>query len=504
MRVIMTRGATTYELVVDEPRVPRDSALRFDGAEALASFLLPMMSDPLNSLGYDVLRRALYSGSAADMLRHIRSEVEISRKLADVFLRSGGFVRPLKASLAVAPAEPAAPPPAKEPAKAASPHEVPLSEVKILEITFLSDHQKLKDYSKDWKNLGRRFPKPEWRPGASSPISHSVDKKVSLKIKFEAGPPEGRTQFGTLRGKGPGHFTFESTRRSIAAGENVLTLECPKGLPLQILKREERIDWSLRLEQDGTLGGGTTAHVIYCTYSDPQDDRKGYQEDGVTLKRMEQAVEWAGEVDTMDSHRLVELLMGTFQSYSLAESKDVPAPYKHPHYLNLEGGAWPMAEFRKPGECQAIVRLVMGVIRQLGLPGQSDAVLVYAHPDAPMVTKVDILNQGIGLRSVPAPPDAPMWLAALTDKPVEEGKVYPPSHSRLPDGSLSPGFNAFEACLKFTDSGETRFYAGGAGIKFSVDQVLNECFHQLVWFRRVAHPKYLTGYRVEKVVARYR
>jgi hypothetical protein len=96
------------------------------------------------------------------------------------------------------------------------------------------------------------------------------------------------------------------------------------------------------------------------------------------------------------------------------------------------------------------------------------------------------------------------WRAALTDQPVEEGRLYPPSHVRLPDGSVSPGFNAFEACLKFTNAGETRFYAGGAGIKFNVDQVLKQCFHQLVWFQRVQHPKYGLGYRVERVVARYR
>ena len=65
------------------------------------------------------------------------------------------------------------------------------------------------------------------------------------------------------------------------------------------------------------------------------------------------------------------------------------------------------------------------------------------------------------------------------------------------------GFNAFEACLKFTDQGETRFYAGGAGFKFSVDEVLKECFYQLVWYRAVIDPKRGQGHIVEEIVASY-
>jgi hypothetical protein len=507
MRVTMIRNSTTYEFVLEESRGAKDAPMTFENPEELAAFLHPMIADPMNGLGYASLRRALYSGSAADALRHVKSEAEISRRMADVFIRAGGFVRKSKVVVAAAAAEPPKPPPAPVPTKAASsaPREVPLSELKILEITFLSDHRKLQNYSKDWKNLGvARFPKPEWRPGVSHPISHSIDRKVSIKITFQAGPPEGRTQFGTLRGKGPSHLTFESTRRSISAGENVLTLECAKEIPLEILKREESIDWSLRLEQDGTLQGGTSGpHVIYCTYGDPKDDRR-QQEDGVTVKRMEQAVDWAGEVYTMDPHKLVDLLMGTFRSYSLAERKDLPSQYDHPRYMNLEGGAWPLAEFRVPAECQAIVRLVMGVIRQVGLPGEAEAILVYAHPDAPEVAKVDVLGQGVGLNAVIRNFEGSNWKAGLTDKPVEEGRIYPTGHFRLPDGTNSPGFNAYEACLKFTDSGETRLHAGGSGVKFSVDQVLRECFTQLVWFRRVADPRYGTGYRVEKILTRYR
>jgi hypothetical protein len=461
----------------------------------------------VNGLGYASLRRALYSGSAADALRHLKSEAEISRRMADVFNRAGGFVRRSKVVVAAAAAETPKPPPAPVPTKAATaPREVPLSELKILEIAFQTDHKKLKNYSKDWMNLGAVFPKPEWRPGVSSPISHSINKQVCLKIKFLAGPPEGRTQFGALRGKGPDHLTFDSGRRSIHAGEHVFTLKCEIGVPGQILKREEQIAWRLELEQDGTLQGGTTGpHVIYCTFSDPEDDRSGReQEDGVTLKRMEKAVDWGGEVDSLDPHKLVDVLMGTFRSYTLQASKDVPPHYKHPSYRNLLGGAWPLAEYRKPAECQAIVRLVMGVIRQLGLPGVATAVVVYTDPDAPEQPKVELLAKGAGLRKFYKVVDGSYWFVALTDGRVKEGEDYP--FPDCPDRKGRPlvGFNTYEACLKFTDEGLTRFYAGGVEKpKKNADAVLKECFYDLVWFRTVINPVFGRSYRVEKVLASY-
>jgi len=507
MRVTMIRNSTTYEFVLEEPHGPKDARMKFEGPEALAAFLHPMIADPVNGLGYASLRRALYSGSAADALRHLKSEAEISRRMADVFIRAGGYVRQAKAKVAVAAAEQPKPPPAPVRSKSSSaPEEIPLSELKILEITFLSDHKKLKKYTKDWMNLGAVFPKPEWRPGVSSPISHSIDQKVSLKIKFLAGPPEGRTQYGTLYGKGPGHLTCDSKRRLIRAGENVFSLECVTEVPREILKREEQIAWRLELEQDGTLQGGTTGpHVIYCTYGDPKDDRSDReQEDGVTVKRMAQAVDWGGEVYTMDPHKLVDLLTGTFGSYTLEASKSVPPQYKHPHYRNLEGGAWPLAEYRKPAECQAIVRLVMGVIRQLGLPGVATAVVVFTDPDAPEQPKIELLAKGAGLRKFHKKEvDGTTWFAALTDKTVKEGEVYPSPDSADRKGKPLVGFNTYEACVKFTDEGLTRFYAGGAGIKKDADVVLKECFFDLVWYRRVMDPVFGPAYRVEKVVASY-
>ena len=112
MRVILTRSSTAYEFVLDEPQTSRDAALKFDGPESLAAFLHPMIVDSANHAGYVSLRRALYSDSASLALRHLRSEMEISRNLAGVFLRQGGYVRKSSTVISVgrvgsAPAAPA-------------------------------------------------------------------------------------------------------------------------------------------------------------------------------------------------------------------------------------------------------------------------------------------------------------------------------------------------------------------------------------------------------------
>src|SRR4029077_3411733 len=100
--------------------------------------------------------------------------------------------------------------------------------------------------------------------------------------------------------------------------------------------------------------------------------------------------------------------------YSLAPSKEVPDKYRHPSYLdNGEGGAWAMAQFRIQGECQAIVRFVWGVIRQLGLPGDAQAILVYAHPSDPQKALFHLMDQGVGLGDVEEKQGDAVWLAAL-------------------------------------------------------------------------------------------
>jgi hypothetical protein len=193
--------------------------------------------------------------------------------------------------------------------------------------------------------------------------------------------------------------------------------------------------------------------------------------------------------------------MGKFPFYALHPSHKVPRQYHHPTYFNDAGGAWAMSDYvAESGECQAIVRLVRAVLRQLGVPGEARAIVVWGDPEVNRgrtALSADLEDEpSAGLRRTRLV-DGRRWAAALVDAPVEAGKIYPASHTPG-RGGPSPGFNRFEACLEFTHGGKTLDYGGGAGVFHDRAEVLHG-FWGLVWAS--AAPRH--GLRVEEIVARY-
>jgi hypothetical protein len=234
----------------------------------------------------------------------------------------------------------------------------------------------------------------------------------------------------------------------------------------------------------------------------PIDDHRGlWAEDGVTPKRMDRAVEWIGALGTLDPHAIAAGLLARFPDYALRPSPKVPRRYHHPTYFNEEGGAWPMSDYvAESGECQAIVRLIRAMMRQLGVPGEVRTVLVWADPEVEGGKKAlyaswdDDPTAGLDRTKVV---DGGTWMAALVDAPVEVGKLYPPSHT--PVGRRpSPGLIRFEACLELTYGGKTLYYGGGAGVFHTHEEVLRS-FWGLLWVSPMADH----SFRVEEIVARY-
>jgi hypothetical protein len=217
---------------------------------------------------------------------------------------------------------------------------------------------------------------------------------------------------------------------------------------------------------------------------------------------MEKSVEWASSVNSLDPHTIVTALMRRFPYYALFPNPDVPAEYNHPRYFNEVGGAWPMVEnVKASGECQAIVRLVRGMLAVLGVPGDVRVIVAWADPAQGGGEKTILddweKNPGAGL-SRRKRINGKELVAALVDSPVIEGKTYPPSHTPMPDGSASPGLNRYEACLEFSHGGITRYYCGGAGVLASKNDLL-KVFWGLVWVEFLPNE----GFRVEKIVTQY-
>jgi hypothetical protein len=342
-----------------------------------------------------------------------------------------------------------------------------------------------------FRNAGAPCPEPAWTPDGSHPVSHTIGERVQIEVDLTA--PTGEP--ADLLGMGPDGIRFERVLRE-AATKAVLSSTRP--LRRRIAKVPLAIRWSLEDEAE------RTENVLYATMARPAyDEEERWPEDGVTVKRMDRAVSWVAPLRTLVPHAIVRGLMRRFPFYALRPSPDVPRRFHHPTYFNDEGGAWPMSDYvGESGECQAIVRLVRAMLRQLGVPGEARTRLVWADPEVDdgktAVSAYLDDDPGAGLDKTRAV-EGKRWLAALVDQEVEEGKTYPASHTLDTDGNPSPGLNRFEACLEFTYGGRTLLYGGGAGVYARAEDVL-PAFWGLVW----VSPAQKDGFRVEQIVRRYR
>lgn len=330
-----------------------------------------------------------------------------------------------------------------------------------------------------------------------------MNRRLRLRVRLRAkggGATQGAIR---LRGEGPSRILLARRVRRFK-GEVTARLKSKKCFPRKVQKLSLDIHWTA--EDEAVLTPERTKTTVYVTMARPRVfPGRPFDEEGVTLQRMDKAVEWVEAMDTLSPHAIVEGLMEKFPYYALLPSPKVPAEYHHPTYFNEHGGAWPMAEhIEASGECQAIVRLIRGVLFQVGVPGSVNAIVVWADPRIKGGRKPLFADQEekpeAGLDATSVINGRPA-IAALVDAPVEEGKAYPPSHTRMRGGRLSPGLNRYEACLKLSHRGRTRYYAGGAGVFESKERIL-EVFWGLIWvtFRGGGEE----GYTVEKIVHQYR
>jgi len=376
-----------------------------------------------------------------------------------------------------------------------------ITAVHVKSLTFTSEHHLLTDYTTDWKRGGEKYVDKDngkhWTPAHNFPISHSMNKIVSVAGEFEVEPPDapgasiefiGDGSIPPLKFRGTGSWSGKQPVDMTANGSEVL--------PKKVQKLTQSIDWQAQAAGETFGAGATGAHVVYVTLDTPIDE--GKQEDGVTLKRMDKAVELVGATASVKPHEIVAKLMKLLPYYTLQPSPNVPAHYHHPNYFNDEGGAWGIADYITDyAECQAIVRFVRGVIKQVGCPGQAETIVIWADPDVQGGAKAleHDWETGGGLNGKTKVVGHNVWYAALLDRdPVAVGHVF--SNDEM-------GFNNFEACLKFTADGVTKNYGGGAGVYDSAQQVIR-AFFALAWISPVYDSSGNVKYRIEKIVRRYR
>jgi hypothetical protein len=386
----------------------------------------------------------------------------------------------------------------------------------------------------DWANTGVRFAKPHWEYGKpSAPISHSMNKPVEVEFVLDVYPRDagstgckitGTSQFGGLTFAGAG---------SIKGGEQTFTAKAGTLPDDKVQKLTGDIQWKVDTDDDGPFDAGASwKHTVYDILGDPN---KGTGlEEGITQKRMETAVRLVNTIGSKDPHTIIWELLKLFQSYTLIDAQPPrgvsPAPtgpwtYGHCKYFNNIGGAWPLIDYvSNAAQCQAIVRFVRAVARQVGCPGDAQIMLVYAHPNVNnggTVLEDDYEkvggDQGMGgLNGNPHDPDparqghpkstangVPVEAYLPDSDPVREGNIF---DTEAGPGANPPyiGPNNYEACLKFTANGITKYYGGGMpDTRFDTkEQVLSGAFPTLVWLSFQNSPPGHTFIRIEKIIKR--
>jgi hypothetical protein len=368
-----------------------------------------------------------------------------------------------------------------------------LTTLELISLRFWSDYGLIKDEETKWTNTGKRYPVPEWVTGrdVASPIVHNLDKQVKLELTFRAGPPGACPDKGTIEGTGPEGITFAADV-TFKPGKQAFTLTSPQSTPKEVKEISMAFAWSAKTEL--AAFSGSTANDCYLTMNKPVSE--GHQEDGVTKHRARTAVAFVGETASLDPHTIVDKLMKKFPFYTLKRHPDVPAEHKHPTFFNETGGAWPMADsVGKSGECQAIVRFVRGVLKQVGCPGEAKTYVVWTDPNVDggrTVLEAEYPRRTLHDRNKTV--GGVVWVAALADRdPVAVGTLFTPD---------TMGMNTFEACLRFRHDGTTKYYGGGAGVYDSYEKVIH-AFHALVWFTWEIDGVGNTNYRIQEIVQRY-
>lgn len=435
--------------------------------------------------------------------------------------------------------------------------------VRVERLTFLDDHKLLTDKagaSADWLAGGTKYTDLEggahWTSSKNFPASVTKGTTVRIELEIAADPPDADAVEGTITGKpsgedpkkedNPFHFEGPITLGGGTGATVKVTLTAKGALADEVFDCPARtLAWEVKVGDRTFDLGATGPHHLYVTYDRPNEggqpmptpfgSEPAPQEDGVTDKRMEAAVQLAEaqwrqavkidddetkkKMDPNDPHVLARILNASVPGYVLSPDPSVPPEFNHPTYFNAHGGAWPLHHHREQrAECQAIVRYVRATLMQIGCPGETRLVVVYAHAnvDGGATALEDSLlppdldagkyqpSPG-GMRLVPglhrnATREATvggvtvLQSLGLADRKIEVGEL-------IPSGTV---LNSYEACLKFSHGGETRYYGGGvAGSRFKSKDEVIKVFWGLVWTTQIPLGDGAFVWRVEEIVHVY-
>jgi hypothetical protein len=333
---------------------------------------------------------------------------------------------------------------------------IPIDQLEINSLSFLSDHQVMKDYTADWDDGGALYSKPDWLSSNANPVSHTKNKKVKVKLKLTATPPNASVQKGRLKGTGPDGLEFDTGEISFKAGNNEVTLESKQPLTDKINEISFKINWTLE-GLSSTITPAETENMMFITMGKPTAPARN---PGITFKRLRQAVSAVALAGSNDPHAIVKFILGRWGVFNLDIVYD---------------NAWELADDTiNPvtgtyfgADCQTIVRYTENIIKMVGCPGTSKFVVVWAKVPTPVHGECNAAYK-------PNVSDPKQWFNDYN--PRDPAKAL--WRATLLDGD--DRHNRYEACLEFEHGGNKKYYAGGVGEKASPDEVIL-VFKSLSW-----------------------
>ena len=437
------------------------------------------------------------------------------------------------------------------------------------------------DWALDGDPFHQRLGGAHWTPARSYPASVTRGTRLRIHIELAPDPIDADpidvaivARATSLRDPAPDDdstpfLTFEGMLRvgDEATGALSMLLSATGTLPDEVFAIENTyLRWSMGVGAEEVDLGSTGPHDLFVTYGEPDQGGAPHRpavpgaespawldagyvplEDGITHLRMREAVRATERMlraianasqtdpayrdpdtglplDPTDPHTIVRAILGVCSGYTFTKDP-LLAQFAHATYFNRDMGgmgAWPIAHHADSrAECQAIVRFVRAVTMAIGVPGEVEAVGVYARPHVgggrvalvdslmPMDTdptkyrayrdpidKSTDIRLALGLHRMGGrlASDGVLEGAGLADAKVSVGDEYP-------EGRI---FNSYEACLRFTHGGRTRYYGGGIprSVYETPAQVLR-VFRQLVWTRRIEKDTDERLTRVVEIVADY-
>ena len=332
--------------------------------------------------------------------------------------------------------------------------------VKIIQLTFKSDHALLKNWSTDWEDNGTQYTKPDWTPSRANPVSHTMNQEVRIELTLEMGPADADTGLGTgeLVGKGPHNLEFRKSL-SLKPGTVTVQLTSSRKLPKILEALKFKILWNIEHSSTAVMPR-TTTNDMFVTMGTPTcPSGRNWSASAITLKRMRHAIDVTARAPAPpEPHKLVYSILQRWSTFNL-----------NIIYWN----EWELANRPADGaDCQTIVRYVESIKDMVGCPGVSEFVVVWAKVPTPTIGESNPAYSP----HVMEPPQFYNNFVRTPDPTKSDWAAI------LVDGN--GGYNNYEACLKFSYGGVMKYYAGGVD-RFDNSNEVIRVFTTMSWIKIV-------------------